>query len=127
MAEPMSATRLDRLAGLAELPCTCGTPDCERYSSALTADEARELVAEVVRLREEDAMVTAAREYVATLKRGVLQWGSYAVAGIVVWNVCLHLLGWPVWASWAGCVGAGVVIGWSQAEIENRLEARRDA
>lgn len=47
----MSDARLERLAGLAELPCTCRHPDCERYTSALTAEEARELIAEARRAR----------------------------------------------------------------------------
>jgi hypothetical protein len=51
MSEPMSDERLERLAGLAELPCTCQDADCGNYASALTAQEARELVAEVKRGR----------------------------------------------------------------------------
>lgn len=134
MAEPMSDARLERLAGLAELPCTCGNYDCERYTSALTAAETQELVAEAKRaraeaeqLRQEDPVVTAMHDYVAKLKRTALQCAGYGVAGIVIWNASLHLLGWPAWAAVATCLGAGAVIGWSQAEIENRLEARRDA
>jgi hypothetical protein len=51
MAEPMSDARLDRLAGLAELPCTCGVADCENFMSALTREQAQELVAEARRAR----------------------------------------------------------------------------
>lgn len=48
---PMSDVRLERLAGLAGLPCTCQDVDCGNYTSALTAQEARELVAEAKRAR----------------------------------------------------------------------------
>jgi hypothetical protein len=51
MNDGMSAERLERLAGLAELPCTCTNADCGNYASALTAQEARELAAEARRLR----------------------------------------------------------------------------
>lgn len=47
----MSDARLERLAGLAELPCTCQDADCGNFTSALTAQEARELVAEAKRAR----------------------------------------------------------------------------
>lgn len=109
MAEPMSKQQLEKLLD-----------GCADDQDAVVV-----LLAEVQRLRAEADTVAAMRECLTKLKRGVLQWGSYTIAGIAVWNACHHLLGWPVWASWAACVGAGVVIGWSQAEIENRLEARR--
>ena len=115
MSEPISDERIEHISAVLSVP------DVGGVSEAL----ARELLAEVQRLRAEADTVAAMREYLTKLKRGVLQWGSYTIAGIAVWNACHHLLGWPVWASWAACVGAGVVIGWSQAEIENRLEARR--
>ena len=57
--EGMSEERLARLAGLAELPCTCGTYDCERYTSALTKDETHELLAEVRRARRAEAELCA--------------------------------------------------------------------
>lgn len=58
MSGRMSNERLAMLAGLAELPCTCGNYDCERYTSALTKDEVRELLAEVKRLRELEGSLT---------------------------------------------------------------------
>lgn len=51
MTEPMTDARLEQLAGLAELPCSCDNADCGNYTSALTAQEARELVAEARRPR----------------------------------------------------------------------------
>lgn len=55
MSEPMSDTRLAQLAGLAELPCGCGVVDCEIYMSALTAEQAQQLLAETKRARSEAA------------------------------------------------------------------------
>jgi len=49
----MSDARLEQLAGLAELPCSCNDADCGNYTSALTAVETRELLAEVKRARTE--------------------------------------------------------------------------
>lgn len=51
--EPMRDTRLEQLAGLAELPCSCGVADCENFMSALTREQAQELVAEAKRVRAE--------------------------------------------------------------------------
>ena len=53
MSEPMSDARLEQLAGLAELPCSCNDADCGNYTSALTAVETLELVAEAKRASAE--------------------------------------------------------------------------
>lgn len=50
-APAMGGKYLNRLAGLADLPCSCGVADCEIYMSALTRDQAQELVAEARRAR----------------------------------------------------------------------------
>jgi hypothetical protein len=53
LTEPMSDKRLERLAGLAELPCSCDNIDCQNYMSALTAHQAQDLAAEAKRARAE--------------------------------------------------------------------------
>lgn len=111
MPEPMSTARLEQI----------------RAVYVYDHEVIGELLDEVDRLREEDPVVTAMREQAATLKRAVLQWAGYFAAGVVAWNTCRHLLGWPVWAALVSCLAVGAVIGWGHAEIEAWWEERHDA
>lgn len=84
-----------------------------------------ELLAEVERLRQEDPMVTAMREYMAKLKRGAFWLAVYVIVGIAVWDLCNHTLGLPGPVSVLACFFAGVPLGGLQAWIEDRREAGR--
>lgn len=60
--EAMNDKRLEQLAGLAELPCSCDNTDCQNFMSALTAHQAQELAAEARRARAALAAATARAE-----------------------------------------------------------------
>jgi len=108
MAEP---TRAARLAWIR---------DTYGYDDIIT-----ELLDEIDRLNTEDPFVTAINQQLAKWKRAAIAYGSYVAAGLVVMNICTHLLGLPTWAGVVACFAAGALIGTGRALIEDRLEARR--
>jgi len=87
-----------------------------------------ELLAEVKRLRQEDPVVTAMREYGAELKRKAARFTVCVAVSAAAWILLTNLMPEP----WAFLValpmwgGSGLLIGACEVWIENRREARRD-
>lgn len=69
-----------------------------------------ELLAEVERLRAEDALAKAATKATAVATE-VVWFSASFVLGVIVGTACIDALGWPWWDSFGAALLSGVLLG----------------